>query len=382
MQFPVRKQYLSQFTGTAALGNQITFNLTRDFFLSSLILNIPITVAGTFGTAASWSTMGLFDLITRVQLQIADGASNRNQTDATGGALLRRAARLLSGLDSTTAANVGGSLAALGFALNRLETVGTGDSAGQYLLRIPMLFHHPEISDPISNIFMLPLPRYNTNPNLVVTFGQKSDAILSGAAGATIVIGNSTFPTPWLTIMKRQVDVLSFPTIDTEFREISTTYASTGPNQLQNLDTPGSYSAIDFYMTNSGGVGADITGGQTQQLQILSQVLQQFTMADLKAIEQYTMGNDNYMLNAAAASPAALFTDMFPGFYHMDFLHDEYGMEVGELGSLLNANVLAGSGTQVQVLQNLTSTGQISYAVERFFGDLSPFTFSLNTAAG
>lgn len=370
MLYPARQQTLQQFTGSASLGQQINFELTRDFFLDSLIINIPVTVAGTFGTAAQWSTMGLVDLVQRVQLKIADGARNANQTDATGGALVRRSAVIKNGMDI-------GTLTCLGATLNQLETNGTGDSAGSYILRIPLHFAQPEISDPISSALMLPLPRYNTNPNLTITFGTKSNVILSGASGATITVG-----APYLTILKRQVDNISFPTLDTEFKEISTSYSSTGPNQLQNLDVPGSYTGIDFYMTNSSGVGADLSGGNIWNLQILSQVLRQFTLADLKTVQQMRQGNDTYLPNAAAATPGAVYTDLLPGFYHIDFLHDSYGMEVGELGSLLNANVLAGSGTQVQVLQNLTSTGVISYAYERIYGDLTPYTLQFNTAAG
>jgi hypothetical protein len=370
MLFPLRQTTVSQYTGTAALGSQITFGITRDFFLDSLILNVPITVGGTFGTAASWSTMGLADIVQRIQLQISDGSRNANQTDATGGGLVRRAATILSGLDV-------GTLAGLGATLNKLEATGTGDSAGTYNIRIPLLFKHPQISDPIGSALLLPLPRYNTNPNLVVTFGQKANAILSGASGATITIGS-----PYLTVLKRQVDTISFPTLDTEVREISTAYPSTGPNQLQNLDVPGSYTAIDFFCTNSSGVGADISGGNTWNLQILGQVLRQFVLADLKTVQSYSQGNDSYISNAGAATPGSFYTDFLPGYFHMSFLHDGFGMEVGELGSLLNANVLAGSGTLVQILQNLTSTGNVSYLQERIFGDLTPYAFNFATAAG
>ncbi len=314
--------------------------------------------------------MGLVDIVQRVQLQIADGSSNRSQTDATGGALVRRAATILSGLDT-------GTLTALGATLNALETTGTGDSAGTYNLRIPVIFRHPQLSDPVASALLMPLPRFNTNPSLVITFGTKSNVILSGASGATITIGN-----PYLTVIKRQVDTISFPTLDTEFREISTTYSSTGPNQLQNLDVPGSYTAIDYFCTNSSGVGADLSGGNTWNLQILSQVLRQFTLTDLKTVQSYSQGNDSYFSNAAAATPAGFFKDFLPGFFHQSFLHDGFGAEVGELGSVLNANVLAGSGTLVQVLQNLTSTGTVSYAFERIYGDLTPYSFSFGTAAG
>ena len=57
-------------------------------------------------------------------------------------------------------------------------------------------------------------------------------------------------------------------------------------------------------------------------------------------------------------------------------------MEVGELGSLLNVNVLAGSGALLEIIMQLGSTGTVNFASERIFGDLSPYTFQFNTAAG
>jgi hypothetical protein len=360
--FPIRQQTLTQFTGTAALGQTISFSVTRDFFLDSLFVVVPVTVAGTITSALTYSTMGLTQLVNRVQLQIADGSSNRNQTDSSGPALIRRAARVLNGLDVQT-------LSSLGASLNAAETNSAGSSAGTYYVTVPLLFRHPQISDPIGSATMLPLPRYNTNPSLVVTFGALTDAITTNH-GATITIG-----TPYLFQLKRQVDTISFPTLDTEFREIVTAFNSTGPNQLQNLDVPGSYTMIDYYCTNSSNVGADISGG-TWNLQFLSQVLRQFNLADVKRMEQYSMGNDSYLYGAAK------YTDLFPGYYHQDFLNDRFGMEVGELGSVVNTNVLAGSGSQLQVLLNLASTGSVSFACERIFGDLSPYTFSFNTAAG
>ena len=360
--FPIRQQTLTQYTGTAALGNGINFSVTRDFFLDSLFLVVPITVGGTSTGQAVYNTMGLVNAVKRVQLQIADGSSNRNQTDASGGALVRRAARVLNGLDVQT-------LTALGSSLNLAETASHGSSIGSYNVTIPLLFRHPQISDPIGSATMLPLPRYNTNPTLAVTFGASSD-VLATAAGLTVTIG-----TPYIFILKRQVDTITFPSLDTEFREIVQAFSATGPNQLVNLDVPGSYTMIDYYMTNSSGVGTDISGG-TNQLSFLSQVLRQFYMADVKRMEQYSMGNDSYLYSSNA------YTDLFPGYYHQDFLNDRFGMEVGELGSVINTNVLAGSGSQLQVFFNIGSTGSIAIATERIFGDLSPYTFNFNTAAG
>jgi hypothetical protein len=101
-------------------------------------------------------------------------------------------------------------------------------------------------------------------------------------------------------------------------------------------------------------------------------MIRQFNLYDLKTEEQYSMGNDAFLQNGL------VLLDMFPGFYHMDFIHDGYGMEAAELGSTLNANVLAGSGAQLQLNMSCGSTGQVNVFAERFFGDLSAYGMTYN----
>lgn len=360
MLFPRREKVVQQFTGTAALSQSIAFGITREFFLDSLLLVVPITVGGTISSALTYTPGGLVSLIKRVQLNVSDGTSNRNQTDATGFGLVRRAARVMSGLDINT-------LAALGPVLNARETASSGSSAGNYFVTIPLLFKHPQIADPVGSIFMLPLPRYNTNPTLTVQFDALSAAI-STNHGATITIG-----TPYVVQIQRQVNNITFPVVETEVRELSMPIAATGANQVFNLDIPGSYSAIDIYTTNSSGVATDISNAPWQ-LQFLGQQLRQFNLFDVKTQEQYSMGNDSYFANGLVG------VDYFPGLYHLDFLHDQFGMEVAELGSLLNVNVLAGSGAQLQLNMNLGSTGTVSLVNERFFGDMSAYGMTYNPA--
>jgi hypothetical protein len=377
MLYPVRlKTDILTGNGAPTLGNTFSFPITREFFLSSLYIVIPFTVTATEdATESTWQTMGLAELITQVQLNIADGSTNRNQTAASGGALIRRAARIVSGLDIQLGA-LQGTFAALGANLNLKEAAVAGSSAGVYYLTVPMFFRHPQISDPIGSATMLPLPRYNTNPVLTITLGQLTNALITNG-GLSITIGDGgLYPMPYIVRVMRQVDNILFPTLDTEFKEIASPQSSTGANLRQTLDVPGSYTAIDIYCQTAAGTGADISNG-LWNLQFLSQVLRQFYLPDVKRFEQYSMGND-----ATISQGGGAFIDPFPGYFHLDFLHDEYGMEVGELGSLLNVNVLAGSGALLEIIMQLGSTGTINFASERIFGDLSPYTLQFNTAAG
>lgn len=364
MLFPRREKVVNQYTGTAGLNSSIAFSLTREFFLDSLLLVVPVTVAGTITSNLTYTDGGLTNLIQRVQLGIADGSSNRNQTDCSGYGLIRHGAKVMNGLDVNT-------LSALGAPLNVNEAATAGSTAGTYFITVPLLFKNPQITDPVGSIFMLPLPRYNTNPTLTVNFGSLANAI-STNHGATITIG-----TPHVVQIQRQVNVITFPTVETEIRELTQTISATGANQYFNLDVPGSYSALDIYTTNSSGVATDISSGPWI-LQFLGQSIRQFQLSDVKTQEQYSMGNDAYFSTTATGTGVTTMKDYFPGLYHLDFIHDGFGMEAAELGSLLNVNPLAGSGAVLQLNMSLGSTGSVSIVAERFFGDLSGYGLTYN----
>lgn len=330
---------------------------------------VPVTISGTV-SAATVKSGGLWNIVKRIQLSVADGSANRNQTDCSGAGLIRRAARITNGLDLNT---IQGSAAALS------DLAATpGNLTGTFYISYPLFFKHPQLSDPIGSALMLPLPRYNSNPTLTVQFGASTDCF-STLTGGTISIG-----TPYLVINKRQVDNISFPVLDTEVAEISTPFASTGTNLLTELQVPGSYTMIDIYTTTTAGVAQDISGGPGNPwtLQFLGNTLRQFNLQDVQMIQQHAQGNAMDLFNPAGTTLATQGQLLIPGYYHLDFLNDEVGMEVGELGSVLNTNLLAGSGSRLQLLQTINTAGTVSLLWERIFGDLSPYKFNFMTAAG
>ena len=370
MLFPLR-QTTDTLAGSAPVVNgSFSFQITREFFLDSLLLKIPVTCSVP-GAAPQLKGMGLIDLIKNVNLTISDGSNNRAVVNASGGALVRRASTILNGLDIYSNGNPGTLQCTAPF-FNYLSAINPGILINgiTFLITIPLLFKHPQLSDPIGSATMLPLPRYNANPVLTVQLGGPADILNSGTLGVT-------FGTPRLVNNKRQVDNVSFPTIDIEFKEIVTPITSTGTNIRQKFDIPGSYTAIDIYTTDLTGLAGDLSGGGIFSLQYLSNVLRQFQLQDLKIANQYSMGNDAYFLQTNATV-----SDLFPGYYHLDFLHDGFGMEVGEMGSLLNTNLLAGSGAELEILQSWGALGNVAYASERFFGDLSPFALNIQSSVG
>jgi hypothetical protein len=364
MLFPLRQQQalpVGQATGIP-LGGQAVFNLTRDFFLDSLMLEVSGTVTTPATTA---SADGILGLVKNVQLQIADGSSNRTQTNASGLSLIQKGFQLTGAIDQST-------LTAM--------LVGTGN--GSFLLRIPLFFKSPKISDPIGSAFLLPLPRYNANPVLQVTFSGQSGVDQAVSPAFAISAGISAR----LLINKRQVDNVQFPTIDTEFVEQQVTYAASGQQQLFEAQVPGSYLFIGmrgYTGATPAQSWADPTDSGTAPsgnvtLQILGNVLRNSRWSDIQYMNQLA-AQDNWNAVATRSNPNGLFTGL--AFYN--FLHDGFGLEVGELGSVVNTNLLAGAGTRLQILTDIATGGNIvTYFWDRVFGDLSPLQLQFGTSVG
>lgn len=363
MLFPLRQQILAPVTGIA-LGGNTSFQITRDFFLDSIILEISGTITAT---AATVNADGLIGLVKNLQLAIADGSSNRNQTSVSGVSAVQKGFLMTGAIDQST--------------LNCILAANAGVATGAFLVRYPLFFKHPQLSDPIGSAFMLPLPRYNTNPVLTVQFASQADIDQNAAPTFAIAAG----VTARLIINKRQVDNIQFPVWEHEFIEQSVAYPASGVNQLFEWQVPGSYFA--FYMRSYAGAAAarawvDPSTGLTNpqfQLQLLGNTMRQSRYADLQYMNQLST-QDNWSVITSRTATAGLFA----GFAAYNFLHDGFGLEVGEVGSALNSNVLAGSGSRVQLLQDIgTGTNTvINYFWDRVFGDLSALKIQLNAGNG
>jgi hypothetical protein len=353
MLFPLRQQILAASTGNA-LGSTVNFGITRDFFLDSLVVEISGTVTGAAATIGPDTMLGLVQNLT---LQIADGSSNRNHTQVMGPTAIQKAFTLTGAIDQST-----------------LNGFLIGGGVGTFLLRFPLLFKNPSLSDPIGSAFLLPLPRYNTNPVLSVLLATQAQMDQNAAPTFAIAAGISVR----LVINKRQVDNINFPTVMSEFIENSVSYPTTGPGQLYEMQVPGTY--FMFGLRGYSGaaasvVWADPTSANGQLvLQILGNTLRQCFFSDLQYQNQMS-AQDNWSVTSTRSQKNGL----FPGVAIYNFLHDGFGLEVGEVGSSLNANVLAGSGSRVQLLQDITgsATTRIAYFWDRVFGDLSSLKLNL-----
>jgi len=340
MIFPKRQDFTSTQTGLA-LGQTIRFELTREFHIEAIFLYVIATPSAAMATA---NADNLQAIVNRVQVQVSDGAQNRNVVDCSGPALLELALQWQGGLDRNTAANV-----------------GTNPSSGAKTLIYPIWFAHPQLADPVGSVLLLPAPRFNSNPVVSVTFATQAQ--MDTNATPTFAVSALTAK---LIIIRRQVNRPKFPIFNTELAELSVTYATTGNAQLYELQIPGSYTGIllrDFTaLTTRGSIQ---TAGGENRLQLLGTVIRRFDTLDLTAENDLSL----------RLYPATW--NQINGSFYLDFLSDKVGEVSGDLGSVLDANILQASGSRLQLLQDITGGTNVvrKYVTHRIFGNLKDLKF-------
>lgn len=334
MLFPKRTDYTKTIS-SITLGSTQTFELTREFAIESLVLKIVVTTSAVMATA---NADGLARLLKRVQLQIADGSRTRNVVDVEGPSLLEYHRHAVGAVDSSTA------------------TAYVANGTTTYTLFYPLHCAHPQIADPIGSTLLLPVYRYNNNPVLTLQFANQAE--MDQNATPTFAISACTAS----VIVNRRdtTGVRDFRTFDWELAELSQNYPTTGNAQLYELQVPGSYTGL-LMKAYTGATAAqargDISNGEFR-LQALGNVLRRFRLADLEAENQWSMFRPT--------------TPTINGSYYLDFLTDRAGEGVAELGSVLDANVIAQTGARLQLLQDLTgnTAAKINYVTHRIFGVL------------
>lgn len=337
-------QKRQDFTATQSaltLGSTITFQITREFHIEGLDLVIVVTPSAAMATA---NADFIQNIVQRVQLTISDGARTRNVIDCTGTGLLEYAMQTGGGLDRNTASNI-----------------GTNPAAGAKTLVYPIFCAHPQLDDPVGSTFLLPFPRYNTNPVLTVLFSTQTQMDVN--ATPTFAVSAMT---AYLVIKRRQVNRANWPTLDWELAEISAAYPNTGNAQLYELQIPGSYTGIMLRDYQGLGTRAFIeTAGGQNTLQLLGTVIRRFQMLQIQYENDRTI--DLY--------PATW--NNISGTAYLDFISDKTGESSPDLGSVLDANILAASGARLQMLQDITGGSNFSrrYLTHRVFGNLSALKF-------
>lgn len=333
MLFTKRQDYAPT-QSSLALGQTIRFELTREFHIEAIFLKVDVTVSGVMATA---SADKILDIVKKVKVNISDGARTRTPIDVSGTALIELAKQWQGGLDRRTQLAIG------------------GNSATTYNITYPIYFVHPQVDDPIGSTLLLPAPRFNSNPVVEVQFASQAE--LDTNATPTFAVSSLKAR---LVINRRQVTKVNWPTFDTELVELEQGYATTGNNQLYELQIPGSYTGLLLRGYTSATARGDVMVADGEfKLQLLGTVMRRFRLLDLQD------ENDSSIFRNVAA-------DGFVGSYYLDFLTDKSGQAASDYGSVLDANILSASGARVQLLQDITGgTGvKIKYVSHRIFGDL------------
>lgn len=339
MLFQKRTDYSATQTGLA-LGQTITFPITREFHVEKITLVVSVTPTAAQATA---NADGLNAIVNKMQLSVSDGARTRNVVDVSGPGLLEYNWNV-AGLDRDTRTNF-----------------QTNPAAGAKILRYEIHCSHPQVEDPVGSTMLLPFPRYNSNPVLSVTFATQAQ--MDTNVAPTFAVGALTAK---IIVHRRQVNRANWPTVDWELTENSVGYATTGNSQLYELQIPGSYTGIllrDYQGLATRGF-LETTGGENK-LQLLGTVIRRFNCADVLAENDVS----------AALSPAT-WTNPTACAY-LDFVSDKSGETGADLGSVLDANILAASGARLQLLQDITGGTNYmrKYVTHRVFGNLSALKF-------
>lgn len=336
-----KRQDFTATKSSISLGDKITFEITREFHVESIDLVVTVTPSAAMATA---NADNLQNIVNRVQLSISDGARTRNVVDCSGSGLIEYGMQVAGGLDRDTAANI-----------------GTNPSSGAKVLVYPIFCSHPQLDDPVGSVFLLPFPRYNSNPILTVQFSTQAQ--MDTNATPTFAVSALT---AYLVIRRRQVNRANWPTLDWELAELSASYPNTGNSQLYELQIPGSYTGIlmrDYQGLSTRGF-LETSGGQNT-LQLLGTVIRRFQMAQIQR-------ENDRSVNLYPAT-----WNNITGTAYLDFLSDKTGESSPDLGSVLDANILSASGARLQLLQDITGGSNYSrrYLTHRVFGNLTALKF-------
>lgn len=367
MMFEKKQDYLlPRETNSFASGSVATFDIPRELPIESMFLRATWSVSAY--TAPTFLADGPLGHFRRLVLNGPDGARNRNVVDASASALIEMSKHWTGYIDPVTGSQV-----------NSNRTAGTYSptfaASTDYTITVPIHFALPNLDDPVSSAFLLPVDRYNANPQLQVQMGATGDVFSAGTfTGQAARLS--------LLVNRRIVNRLNWPIVDGEIGELRQDYSATGSNQRFEIPITGYYTALLMrqYRTNAirGPLDvatladySDADNNNAWTLELSGNNIRRYRLADIE------MEND---LSESSGSGQG---DILAGSYALDFLSDRVGGAAGDagiaLGSLLNANIPLNSGSRLSMIQNVQTltAGQTRthYAYHKFYGNPAALQF-------
>lgn len=331
MLFPLRRDFTA--SQSASLGSTLQFKLTREFWMEKMFVVVDVVTSGAIATSTA---DGLLGLVKNITLNVADGASNRDVVNISGRGLIEMAAMEVGNLDRGT--------------LDAKDAT----SATTYRIVYPIYCCPATLADPIGSALLLPFPRYNQDPVLTVQIASQAD------------VDEHTTPTFALTscsvkvvLHKRQVDIKNFVPYDWEIKENTQAYAASGSGLEYVLPPTGHFLGLGIRgYTATTTRGNIMTSGGSFRIEILGNVLHRFTPLDIQ---------DEDDMSTAFVTTSG---DRFAGLYWLDFLSDRFA-DTLDMGSALDADIVAGTGAQVRLLQDLAGAYTVKYMHRKVFGNIS-----------
>jgi hypothetical protein len=375
MMFEKKQDYiLPRETNSFLPGTVATFDIPRELPIESMFLVATWQVSAY--TSPTFLADGPLGHFRRIVLNGPDGARNRNVIDASGCGLIELSKHLTGFID------VGRTGAGQGTAgqVNSNRVAGTYSptfaATTDYTLCIPMHFALPNLDDPVSSAFLLPVDRYNANPQLQISMGATTDVFSAGT------FSNQTARLS-LLINRRIVNRLNWPIVDGEIGELRIDYTATGANQRFDIPITGYYTSLLLrqYRTNAirGPLDSatladydDADNNNAWTLELSGNNIRRFRLADLE--------RENDLSEASGSGQG----DILAGSYLMDFIQDRVGSDSGDagiaLGSCLNANIPLNSGSRLSLIQNIQTftSGQTRthLAYHKFYGNPAALQFT------
>lgn len=341
--FNKRQDILPRQTGKA-LGATSIFEIPKTWYLEGLFLKATFNVAAA---AATLSADGLFNIIKRVRLTVADGGATREIVSASGLALHQWQMQTNGTCDPTF--------------INFLGQNTTGDKT----MYFPIPLVPNQLPDPVRSLFLVPAPRFASNPQLEVEIGGQADIDVN--ASPTFALSAAKVSLEVVVVMRNIRGELR--TLDWELHEYSQSYAANQEVRWE-FPSPGFYTGALLRPYTSTSARGDISQSSGSHPDILKEPW------SIHVAGQYPR---RFRLEEAAienimsmyATPISVATAVASNGVMIDFLSDGPGRTVLEMNSLLDVNAAKPAGAVTELVGRVTGGAgvKLNILAHRVIGD-------------
>lgn len=331
---------------------RVTIPRTRHLESMELQLQVEMDI----GTADNVSFTKLMDGLSNIVRKVTFTAGGHNYINGVSGAGLLRYAANVDQLDYKSVIAIAQGTTA-DIVVTEIPDLGPQaallmEHALSHTLTIPLYFGHPQVMDPTTAAFYVPMLAFDQDGILEIEFGKLAEIGTLGTGVAGMVI------TP-IIVCNWRVCPAGLPHFQHELNEYEESYTATGQKEFK-LNSLGSYTGVGAAFFNDSWVETDpcASGG------LIELVLGSTTI--LKATPKSLIAENG----RSRASARGVFITASP---FIDFLTDGMAPVIG-LNTVLNANPSAIGGARFSLLttiDTLTTSVKARYLTHRIYGDLS-----------